>query len=116
MDAKKHKEFTGVSNEKILSNIEALAKTDCELIFRIPLIKGVNTSDENIQQTALFINALEGNRKKLNLLPYHNIAENKHLKLGEAGNFIYFETPSDEEIANIVVSFHNYGIQATVGG
>ena len=116
MDPKKHKEFTGVSNEKILSNIEALSKTECELIFRMPLIKGVNTSDENIQQTALFINTLEGNRTRLNLLPYHNIAENKHRKLGEVGNFIAFETPSDDEIANIVASFQNYGIQATVGG
>ena len=45
MDSEKHKLFTGVHNEKILSNIIELSKTDCDIIFRMPLIKGVN-SDE----------------------------------------------------------------------
>ena len=116
MDADLHKEFTGVSNTKILENITELSKTDCDILFRIPLIKGVNTSKENIHKTAFYINSLEGNRTKVNLLPYHNIAENKHSKLGEAGNFIDFETPSDEEIENIISRFSTYGIQATLGG
>ncbi|MBG7631020.1 MAG: glycyl-radical enzyme activating protein [Bacteroidetes bacterium] len=116
MDAKKHKEFTGVSNEKILSNITELAKTSCELIFRIPLIKGVNTSSENIKKTALFINALEGNRRVVNLLPYHNISENKHVKLGDSNKFTVFEAPDNNEILTIISIFENYGISATVGG
>jgi len=116
MDSEKHKEFTGVSNEKILSNIVELAKTNCEIIFRIPLIKGVNTSKENIIQTALFINSLEGNRNVVNVLPYHNIAENKHLKLGNTTNFKTFEPPSSFEIKEIVSMFMEYGITATIGG
>lgn len=116
MDSKIHKKFTGVNNEKILSNIVALAKTNCELIFRIPLIKDVNTSKENIEETAKFINSLEGNRTIVNLLPYHNIAENKHLKLGNSTNFEVFETPAKTEINEIISVFKNYGITASVGG
>lgn len=116
MDTQKHKEFTGVSNEKILSNITELAKTNCELIFRIPLIKAVNTSRENIEETAKFMNSLEGNRNIVNLLPYHNIAENKHSRLGVPDNFIEFETPSKYEIEEIVSILKNYGIDATIGG
>lgn len=116
MNAKKHKDFTGVNNEKILSNITQLAKTNCEIIFRIPLIKNVNTSKENILQTAEFINSLEGKRRVVNLLPYHNIAANKHVKLGTANHFEDFETPSVEEINEIVLQFKNEGITATVGG
>ncbi|MFA5298499.1 MAG: glycyl-radical enzyme activating protein [Lutibacter sp.] len=116
MDSKMHKKFTGVNNEKILSNIVALAKTNCELIFRIPLIKEVNTSKENIEETAKFINSLEGNRTVVNLLPYHNIAGNKHLKLGNSTHFKVFEAPDKNEINEIISVFKNYNIIATVGG
>ncbi|WP_372794546.1 glycyl-radical enzyme activating protein [Lutibacter sp.] len=116
MDSKKHKEFTGVTNEKILSNIIELAKTNCEIIFRMPLIKNVNTSEKNIIETAMFINSLEGFRNIINLLPYHNIAENKHIKLGEPTSFIEFETPSEDEIQKVISIFKDYGIKATIGG
>ncbi|MGV8946177.1 MAG: glycyl-radical enzyme activating protein [Lutibacter sp.] len=116
MDSKIHKKYTGVNNEKILSNIVALAKTNCELIFRIPLIKEVNTSKENIEETAKFINSLEGNRTIVNLLPYHNIAGNKHLKLGNSTHFKVFEAPDKSEINEIISVFKNYGITASVGG
>jgi len=116
MDSKSHKNFTGVSNEKILSNITELAKTNCEIIFRMPLIKNVNTSKENIRSTALFMNSLDGNKSVINLLPYHNIAENKHLKLGDKSSFVKFETPNEQEISGIVGIFKSYGITTTVGG
>ena len=115
MDSEKHKEFTAVGNEKILSNIIELAKTKCEIIFRIPLIKGVNTSEENIEKTANFINSLEGNRRDVNLLPYHNIAGNKHLKLGAPNKNQVFETPSNIDIENTISIFENFGITATIG-
>lgn len=116
MDSVKHKDFTGVSNEKILLNIVELAKTSCEIIFRIPLIKDVNTSEENIVETAKFINSLEGNRTVINLLPYHNIAENKHIKLGTPTKNHVFETPNNQEIEAVIEIFSSYGITATVGG
>jgi pyruvate formate lyase activating enzyme len=116
IDTHIHKKFTGVGNEKILSNIVKLAKTDCAIIFRIPLIKGVNSYKKNIEDTAYFIKSLEGNRTKVNLLPYHNIAENKHLKLGTSNISNLFETPNDNEIKEIIATFNNYGINASVGG
>mgnify|MGYP003624716120 CR=1 FL=1 len=116
MDSEIHKRFTGVGNEKILSNIVELTKTNCEIIFRMPLIKCVNSDEKNIKETAKFINSLEGNRTQINLLPYHNIAENKHMKLGNPANFIDFETPSEDEIQKVISIFQNYGIKATIGG
>jgi len=116
MDSKKHKEFTGVGNEKILSNIVELAKTNCEIIFRMPLIKGVNSDELNIKRTAQFINSLDGNRAKINLLPYHKVAENKLVKMGVADDFIDFETPNDDEQQEILSIFNDYDIHATFGG
>jgi len=116
MDSQKHKEFTGVNNEKILSNIIELSKTNCEIIFRMPLIKGVNSDLINFERTAEFINSLEGNRTKINLLPYHKVAENKLVKMGRANDFFEFETPNDHEISEIISTFKRYGIHASIGG
>ena len=116
MDSQKHKEFTGVSNEKILSNIIELSKTNCEIIFRMPLIKGVNSDELNIIKTAEFMNSLEGKRAKINLLPYHKVAEHKLVKMGKSDDFIEFETPNNEEINKIVSLFIDYGIKASIGG
>jgi len=116
MDAVKHKKFTGVSNKEILSNIYALAKTDCDIIFRMPLIQGVNTDRENIKKTASFMHSLDGSRKKINLLPYHNIAENKIKKLGDKTDFMGFDTPNETEIKKILAIFESYQIEASLGG
>ncbi len=116
MDSKTHKKYTGVGNEKILENIEALSNTSCDIIFRIPLIKGLNSDKINIEKTAKFIKSLHGNRNKINLLPYHNIAQNKHAKLGTLSDFTEFEPPTDAEIEAIIATFKEYQINATVGG
>lgn len=116
MDAEVHKKYTGVSNELILSNIEALAKTNCDIIFRMPLIKGVNTNEENIKKTAHFIQSLSGNRNQINLLPYHAIAENKHKKLGNKNAFVSFKTLENNEIQKIQHIFECHQIEASIGG
>jgi len=116
MDSEKHKEFTGVNNEKILSNIKELANTKCELIFRMPLIKGVNADRVNIEKTAEFINSLNGNRTVINLLPYHKVAEHKLVKMGRFNEFIEFESPNDKEISEIISTFKSYGVEASIGG
>ena len=51
MDSAKHKEYTGVKNEVILENLEALADSGANINIRIPLIKGVNDDEKNINQT-----------------------------------------------------------------
>jgi len=116
MDSEIHKKYTGVSNKKILSNIIELAKTDCEIIFRLPLIENVNTSDENIKATADFMNGLDGPGRRINLLPYHNIAENKRLKLGVPLDKNSFEAPDHHRVNEIIALFADKGIPATVGG
>lgn len=116
MNSAKHQLYTGVLNQKILKNITELAKTDVEIIFRLPLIKGVNLNDENIIATAIFMNSLQGNRNKINLLPFHNTATIKHEKLGKSISLKGMEKPTESEIKKVVSIFNQYKIKATVGG
>lgn len=116
MDDDKHKKYTGVSNQKILSNLVELAKTGTEINIRIPLIKEVNDDEENVVESAKFIAALAGKKKTVNILPYHNIAIPKYLKLGQDCDLNGLEEPTEKELQDIVNKFIGYGLKAKIGG
>ncbi len=116
MNSKRHKKWTGVPNEQIQKNLKILADTGKKINIRIPLIKGVNADQENIEQTIAFVSTLGGPPKKVDLLPYHNIAEGKYSRLGKIFNDHGITEPSTEEVECIVEKFQAAGIEAGVGG
>lgn len=116
MDSEKHKQWTGVGNRRILQNLEALAKTGAEIQIRIPLIKGVNCDEENIEASAVFVAALPGPRKAISLLPYHNLAEGKAAKLGQNYEPGTLSAPDEMEMTQVIARFAAHGLTATVGG
>jgi pyruvate formate lyase activating enzyme len=116
MDSVLHKKWINSGNEKILHNLNAIAGAGAHIIIRIPLIGGVNDTDENIEHTAKFISELAGDKKEVHLLPYHNIARNKYLKLGKADDFETLYEPDKKTLARAISKFGEYGIKASVGG
>ncbi len=111
-----HKKFTGVSNEIILNNIKVLAENNHDFIIRIPFIKGVNADENTIRKEAAFLASIPWNRKEINLLPYHDIAKNKHQKLGNSYSPDHFATPSLEELTRAMDIFSEYAIRVSEGG
>ena len=87
MDSEKHREYTGEGNETILENLRRLAEymtqgPGPELIIRIPVIPGVNDSDENMRRTADFIlNDMKGRVRTLQLLSFMRLGEEKYRSL-----------------------------------
>jgi pyruvate formate lyase activating enzyme len=116
MDPERHRRFTGVSNEKILSNLQVLAATGANINIRIPFIHGVNTDPDELGKMARFIASLPGGKRPVNLLPYHNIAINKYNKLGQEYDFTGLAEPSSEEIKTAIRMFAAEGLTAVVGG
>jgi pyruvate formate lyase activating enzyme len=116
MDSEKHKQWTGVGNELILQNLEALAASGADIQIRLPLIGGVNTDTGNIAATAAFVAHLPGSKKSINLLPYHNIAGGKDLKLGQQRDLSAIVEPTSDQVAAIVAQFAEHDLLATVGG
>ncbi len=115
-DTHLHKKWTGVGNELILSNLKKLSETGAEINIRIPLITDVNDDESNLEQSAKFIRALPGDKKKVNILPYHNIAHQKYKKLGLDFNTQKLEEPSKENLEKIVSIFNSFQLQAVIGG
>jgi pyruvate formate lyase activating enzyme len=116
MDPGIHEEWTGVKNDRILSNLAALARSGAAIIIRIPLVGGVNDSEENIRRTAEFVAGLEGVTKDVHLLPYHAIAQNKFAKLGRAEDFERLSEPDQASMERCIAIFSEFGIRAMAGG
>jgi pyruvate formate lyase activating enzyme len=116
MDADKHKAYTGVGNELILSNLIALAETSADIQIRIPLIKGVNTDQENLSASATYIARLAGENKSVSLLPYHATATHKYQKLGESYLADNLKEPDTADLQRAIDCFLAHNLLATVGG
>jgi len=76
-----HKQFTGQSNQQILTNLGVLIEGAKPFIVRVPLIPGVSDSEANLNRTADLIAgapALVG----VELLPYNTMAPAKYPRAG----------------------------------
>jgi len=80
MDPELHRSLTGVTNERILSNIKMIADMGAKVLVRIPVAMGLNGTDENITATAEFMR--EAGLSHIELLKLHNLSEHKYLSLG----------------------------------
>lgn len=103
MDSELHRTLTGVGNEKILENASRLAEIaglDKEIVFRIPLIPGCNDSEDNIKETGRFTASLErpDNRIAVEILPYHNLGEDKYRWLNRDYPLPKLKKPSNEKV------------------
>ena len=116
MDSEKHRKWMGVPNEKIRENLKILAETGANINIRIPLVGRVNNDEENMKATARFVAELSGEKKVVNLLPYHKIAQAKYQKLGRPDDFRLLEEPTKEAQLRALDIFREHGIMASIGG
>jgi pyruvate formate lyase activating enzyme len=82
-DPEVHKKFTGVDNRLILRNIESLFDGNTPFVIRLPVIPGVNDTDENYEAIARFL-APAKRLEKVEFLPYHKTAGAKYSMVGKA--------------------------------
>lgn len=76
-DCGAHKLYTGVSNEKILKNIEYLKQSGKEFVFRVPMIPNITDKEENLSE----ISKIAG-RFPVEYLTYNTLAGAKYEMLG----------------------------------
>ena len=102
MDPEVHREYTGVSNELILENIAKLGTLSQapDVVIRIPVIGGVNNSEENIAASAAYVyDVLPA--AKMELLPYHKLGMIKYEAIGMPFDQDGLYTPDKEEMKKL---------------
>jgi len=113
IDNEKHKEFTGVVNEKILTNFSKIfSKVGSERIIpRIPLIPGVNTDLGSIQHIITFLHEINYDGQ-IHLMPYNKLTKTKYEKVGMGDLYKDMGDLADENLNEITKLFeqHSYDV------
>lgn len=119
MDTNVHRKHTGRENHLILENLKKLADLNKEIILRIPVIPGVNDSNDNIEKTADFIlNEMGGNVRTLQLLSFMRLGEEKYQSLGipyKMENIVIDRKAFTEKVKKMAEYFNGRGIHCQVG-
>lgn len=116
MDPALHKEHTGVDNGPILSNAAYLLKQGAQVIFRIPVIPGINTTDSEVSAMVRFLSEGAGKMKEVHLLPYHRIAGNKYRKLDMEQHLAGVAEPGEQMMFQLKETFKQTGLDVIIGG
>lgn len=114
MEPKQHQQYIGQDNTLILENLKMLSNQGANIQLRLPLIEGINTTDEHIQQIISFISGLM--IRSISLLPYHHMAKDKYKKMRMEYSEGKFFTPSDERLQEIQAMFREKKYQVKIGG
>lgn len=114
MDKTKHKQFTGQPNDLLISNARMAAESGVEMIFRIPLIPGVNDDQKNIDETAEFLRKMRAASRRIEIMPYHRLGKGKYDSLGKNYTMDGLVPPAQEQIDMVKKAFENKGITCTV--
>jgi pyruvate formate lyase activating enzyme len=113
MNPDKHRQYTGCDNKLILDNLIGLSAAGGKIAVRLPLIEGMNSSDEDINEVLNFLKPL--NIMLVHLLPYHSTGRHKAERMG-LGEHPGLKAPADERLDEIRQKFHRCGYDARIGG
>lgn len=95
-DPIRHKQFTGVDNALIVSNLRHLNKLGVPVILRCPIIPGYNARQEHLEGIAALANSLS-NVQEIHLEPYHPFGVDKYANLGMEAEYDSREFMSSED-------------------
>ena len=115
MDNRKHRKYTGASNEQILKNLKKLAESGSSIVISFPIIPGINDDDKNVTRTAEFISSLP-NIQQVNLLPYHRAGIEKYKNLGKPYKLDKIQPPSNQRVKSVKEKMEAFGIRVGIGG
>ncbi|TFB08997.1 glycyl-radical enzyme activating protein [Candidatus Atribacteria bacterium MT.SAG.1] len=114
MDSKKHKKYTGVSNEIILENLEKLSSIHNNIFVCFPVIPGINDDYQNIKEMGEFLSSLK--IAQVNLLPYHYIGIDKYKRLGKKYKLVTTQPPSEEKLSEVSALLRKFNLNVKLKG
>jgi pyruvate formate lyase activating enzyme len=114
MDRDIHKKYTGQHNDKILENAASIIKHGADVLFRQPLIQGVNDSAMEIEKIAGFIKSLGETASRLQLMPYHRMGQSKYKALNIKYDMEELSIMENDKIEAVKNAYISCGINCTI--
>jgi pyruvate formate lyase activating enzyme len=117
LDTVKHKEFSGVPNNVILSNYRLIAESGSDVIVRIPVIPGFNDDPDHLARLKQYILSEKNDKlKMISLLPYHKIGASKYKRFNIPYKMRNVDQPSAERMKELKEYFSGSGVRVKIGG
>ena len=114
-DPEAHKQWTGVSNKLILSNLDFLVRRGASVRLRCPLVPGINATPEHLAGIAALSKRypdLDG----IDLMAYHNVGNSKYERYGLNNPLPDLQTTEDSTRQAWVEELHALGcMKASLG-
>jgi len=112
IDLEIHNVFTGVPNEKILSNFKAIYSCvgSERIIPRVALIPGFNTDPDAIDEIITFLKQIRYNGP-VHFMPYNKMAKTKYEKVGKGHLYQDMGELPDEKINAIMKEIEDHSFQ-----
>jgi pyruvate formate lyase activating enzyme len=114
MNDLEHIEYTGVSNELSMINLDMIARAGMEVIIRFPVIPGITDRQDNLEAVSALMNRLS--LKQIDLLPYHTIGREKYRKLGRDFLMEGIVQPTDDRMKELRTYFEEKSFIVNIGG
>jgi pyruvate formate lyase activating enzyme len=111
-----HRKYTGVDNTLIRSNADFLLDQGASLVFRIPVVPGINDTEKELEGLIRYITERKENLTSLHLLPYHRIADHKYLRMRMKQNLPHVREPGEEYMEQLRSRFEQTGLEVVIGG
>jgi pyruvate formate lyase activating enzyme len=112
MDSSAHSKIIGKTNKLILENAKLIASSGIPMLPRMPLVPGINDSEENIRATAEFLQSLK--LPKIELMPFHRFASGKYEALGISYAMKDLLSPSGESVEQVKKLFKRFEVECMV--
>lgn len=118
LDSEAHKQWIGMDNTLILENLKRLSADGAVIFIRMPIIGGVNATEEYILSVIEFLRREQIAVHQVNLLPYHDTGRHKYGKLDRAFREAErMSKPDRDQMESFRALFVKYGFQNTfIGG
>jgi pyruvate formate lyase activating enzyme len=114
LDPEIHKNYTGQQNDRILKNAALLVEHNADVVFRNPLIPGINDSESNIEATSDFLKRLGKKAIRLELMPFHRMGMNKYKALDMEYALGDLGIMENEDIEAVKKAYIDRGIRCTI--
>jgi pyruvate formate lyase activating enzyme len=122
MNRETHMMLTGVSNDVILRNLQALndkliklpEENRAKLVIRLPLVEGYNDNQLNVEEISEYLKANVPALTRVEILPFHNFGERKYNQLDMKYSLAGKPNASRDAFDHLACDIRDKGIQTHV--